>query len=144
MAPMNQLQRELDVLPAPLLLQLPEPCFVHVRVPGVTHDVLLATAQGAPAPLDHHTLVFDTNELEALIIGVAYERFGAEDFLNACQQKQQNPAWRLTRSKALDGSQINECTNQAHLHVGSLLNYLHAAAQAIIPYDEMPRLATAA
>lgn len=60
-----------------------------------------------------HPPRFERDEVRWLVVGVALERFDAEDFLRCCHRKAVEPNYRLSGSEALSGLPLAELGLQA-------------------------------
>ncbi len=120
---------EISLLNAKLLPSLPLPVTVWVDVPGAPVPVCVTTAATAgdrgheqPALAPH--IVFDRDELAALVLGVEADRVWRKDLLGFCFEKWRRPAVRITPSYALDGAEPDADT--AAWTLGDVLHRLGA------------------
>jgi len=112
---------ELLRLPAGLLGQLPLESKFCGKVRGIKGDVVFCThplAEPRPRSLEP---TFDGAELQALVLGVEADRLGAQDLLRLCQQKRDDPEFRVTAEHVLAGAQPDAAVS---LSLGQVLGAL--------------------
>lgn len=96
---------ELAAFRASLLPDLPDPVSIWIAIEGAPVPVQLTTSvltspQGSLAP----AIVFDGEELRALVAGIEADRIWRKDLLALCFDKWRRPEYRLTRDDALAGA----------------------------------------
>lgn len=96
--------RELQAFPARYLIELPSPLGFSVQAHGIPTDIDLMTARLAYGDEPLRGIVFDADELAALVLGVENERVRPAEFKGFCLHKLQDPGFRLTPELALDGA----------------------------------------
>jgi hypothetical protein len=111
------LWQELNALPAVDLVSLPVPVTLWLRVEGAPATVQLTTAAGEslaaagarlqtaqPAHSLSDRIVFERDELRALVIAAEADRFWRKQLLATCFDKWRRPDHRLTLDDALAGA----------------------------------------
>lgn len=94
---------ELQRLPARLLGQLPIESKFTIKAPGIKGEIVFVT-QPIPEPRPRSLEpLFDGSELSAVVLGVEADRLGPEDFLRLCQQKRDDPHFRVSAEHTLTG-----------------------------------------
>lgn len=98
--------REIEQLPARLLPCLPLPLTLWLDVPGAPVPVCLTTAvaEGAAEPVLGPRVVFDRDEVAALVIGAEADRVWRRELLGMCFDKWRRPALRIVAADALAGA----------------------------------------
>lgn len=97
---------ELEEFPARLLLGLPCPVTFWLDVPGAPVPVCITTAATAHTePVLASAIVFDRDELGALLDGVESERVWRRELLGLCFEKWRRPSLRIAPADTLAGAQ---------------------------------------
>lgn len=123
---------EFDHFPSNLLARMPEPFELWARHPrlGLT-VVFVSTLEVAP---DVHatptTLVFTADELAAMGLGVATDRFQREDFDRLCGSKSHDGHARLTAAEAMNGAFA--LPDDPHASLGEILNKVGLVVEALV------------
>lgn len=97
-------------LPACLVPDLPLPVTLWLELEGAPSRVQLTTRSRAeadrmcPRGVLADVIVFDREELRALIVGVEADRLWRKDLLGLCFDKWRTPEHRLTAADALAGA----------------------------------------
>jgi hypothetical protein len=135
--------RTLLELPARVLVDLPEPIALQLRVVGAPATVLLTTAAvqnvnglarvapntiSATAARVDNTIVFDRAELDALVLGVEADRIWHREFLGFCFEKWRTAAFHVSSSDALAGANPDP---RADWSMAQVLRRLEAQVVAI-------------
>lgn len=139
--------QELAGLEARLLPELPLPVTLWLDVPGAPVQVLLTTAPIAhdePVLADH--VVFDRDELCALIAGAQSDRLWRRDLLGFCFEKWRSPRLRISRQDALMDANPNPREDEAwtFAQVLSRLGATLTRVELSATPSEAPRLSVAA
>lgn len=111
-APQNTAQHPTDEqvvseLPAQLLAELPEPIRLWLDVPGAPTQVCFFSGPHDPRSEAHvlaDTIVFDGDELNALVCAAEADRIWHGDFLGLCFEKWRKPEFRVETAALLAGA----------------------------------------
>jgi hypothetical protein len=96
---------EIAAFPASLLPDLPEPLSIWLAIEGAPVPVQLTTSVlTSPQQSLAAAIVFDAEELRALVAGIEADRIWRKELLAICFDKWRRPEYRLTRDDALAGA----------------------------------------
>lgn len=97
---------EIRELPARLVPNLPLGVTLWLRVPGAPVPVCFTTAvaSGEPQPVLGSHVVFDRDEIAALVVGVEADRVWCRELLGMCFDKWRRPALRIVAADTLAGA----------------------------------------
>lgn len=138
--------RELLELPAKLVPDLPLAFTLTLEIEGAPALVQLSTElhlDGGDSLAD--VIVFDREELRALIVGTQADRIWRKDLLGVCFDKWRKPDHRLTLEAALAGA--NPDVAEAGGSLGRVLERLGATvvsielADDVVPLGQLSRAA---
>ncbi len=130
---------ELADFPARLLLGLAVPLTLWLDVPGAPVPVCITTAALTEnEPVLSQAIVFDRDELTAILCGVEAERLSRRELLSLCFDKWRRPALRIAAADTLGGAMPRE--PEGTWSVGRVLRQLGATLVRL----ELPELAPAA
>jgi hypothetical protein len=93
---------EVRAFPAELLGSLPVPVSFVLQGLGMSAAIVWTTE---PAPSCRDGIVFDADELRALVVGVQGERLWPADLKGFCLRKLHDPSFRVNELLALGGAQ---------------------------------------
>lgn len=120
-------------LPARWVAELPEPLVLRLRVPGSPVPVCVWTggwALTAPdaVPVLADTIIFDAQELAALVCAVEADRLWHADFLGLCFEKWRNPEVRVQTETLLAGANPDD---SQHWRLGRVFQRLGVQLDAV-------------